>query len=251
MDNLDYVRLDVGHYLYTCHSNTLKKYPDSFLAKLVSPEFDKRKTNQEYIIVDRDGKHFGTILNYLRDQDSLDLSNFSDVEIGQISREADFYGLTQLKEFCDDWIETNSHINLKDRGISRRLELIFGYEAMISVLELTKKPTLVLNVDEFFGLNFFDSMELIVAFCSRNKIPVYGFKKMEEEKLSNRDMNLQSIMTIFEQGPKIRRKFDISKFDDQKKLFKSMLNFMISVDEVEGPLKPQTQGLPDTSMILG
>jgi hypothetical protein len=71
---LDYVRFDVGHYLHVCHRNTIEKYPNSSLINYIKPEFDKRKSEADYIIMDRDGKHFGTILNFMRDSRSVHLA---------------------------------------------------------------------------------------------------------------------------------------------------------------------------------
>lgn len=238
MSNLDYVRLDVGHYLFTCHANTLRKFPNSVLAKLISQGFDNRKSNQDYIVIDRDGKNFGLILNYLRDPRSLNMKSFNEIELGELSREADFYGLTELVDLCDVWIlhlqEDNAdHVKLTDESISHhRLEIIFGYESMVSVLKVVKKPTLVLNLDQFLELKFTDSIEMLVSYCSTNKIPIYGFKKSNGDSLNFKEVNLSQTMTLFEPDVKISHKFEITVYDDRVKLFNTMLEFMLTMTKV-------------------
>lgn len=100
---MDYVRLDVGGQLFTTSKQTLNRYPDTFLATLVSPEHDKRETELDFIPIDRDGKHFGAVLTFLRD--SLDLSDWSSTDLTELAGEADFYGLTELKSRIDTQLE--------------------------------------------------------------------------------------------------------------------------------------------------
>lgn len=98
-----YVRLDVGGQVYTTSKQTLTRFEDTFLAKLILPENDHRKSEYDYIAIDRDGKHFGAILEYLRD--SLNLIGWTEDDLNELGKEADFYGLTGLEQMIEDKIK--------------------------------------------------------------------------------------------------------------------------------------------------
>lgn len=195
--DLNYVRFDVGHYLYCCHRTTIEKFQHSVLAKYISPEFDKRKSGLEYIVVDRDGKHFGTILNFMRDPSSLNLDDWSENDITDLMREADFYCLIELMELCDKELELR-RAN-KDQEHSKnmtcgaeivpsngKMEVVFGYSNLKTILESTQKRTFVIS---YRSMRFFhiDSWieELVTKICDHNKFNVYCLADRGDKVLSS------------------------------------------------------------------
>lgn len=61
------VNLNVGGTKFTTTLSTLTKTPNSMLAAMFSGRFAATTDEKNRFFIDRDGKHFGTILNYLRD----------------------------------------------------------------------------------------------------------------------------------------------------------------------------------------
>lgn len=191
-NNLNYIRFDVGHHLYTCHKNTiLAGGQDSILAKLIAPEFDKRNSNLDYIIIDRDGKHFGTILNYLRDSRSLNLSAYSDIELDELTREVDYYCILDLLTLCENESIDRIAMKCKEIDINNRttivsekskLEIIYGDSTMIRLMSASIRKVIVISyksLRRFHIDSWFE--ELIRLFCDFSKNVVYGFSALQGE----------------------------------------------------------------------
>lgn len=60
------VKLDVGGVLFTTSVHTLRKYPDSLLALLFSAQHKLNRNDSDYVFLDRNGKIFGYVLDWLR-----------------------------------------------------------------------------------------------------------------------------------------------------------------------------------------
>ncbi|VDK54912.1 unnamed protein product [Anisakis simplex] len=61
-----YVKLNVGGALYSTTISTLVKH-QSMLQAMFSGRMEVLTDNEGWVLIDRCGKHFGTILNFLRD----------------------------------------------------------------------------------------------------------------------------------------------------------------------------------------
>jgi len=197
--SLNYIRFDVGHYLYVCHRNTLQKFQNSVLAKYVSPDFDKRKSGSEYIVIDRDGKHFGSILNFMRDQSSLDLKQWNNNDLTDLMREADFYCLTELVELCEHEFEQRDILKRKQKMIDKdcvikeqqynippncRIEIILGLQVGRELLSLTKKPTIVISHQNVRKYHIDSWIEELVRLCDHDKFNVYSFADRSQSDIS-------------------------------------------------------------------
>lgn len=66
--NFHVVQLNVGGHLYTTTLSTLRKHSDSKLAELFSGPPKLRADTQGRYFIDRDGSHFGAILEFLRSE---------------------------------------------------------------------------------------------------------------------------------------------------------------------------------------
>ncbi|XP_056177436.1 FH protein interacting protein FIP2 isoform X3 [Syzygium oleosum] len=94
------VRLSIGGKKFSTTVDTLtQREPDSMLAAMFSGRHvvcqDAEKTNfcQGFVFVDRDGKHFRHILNWLRDGV---IPTLSDSDYSELLREAEYYQLLGL-----------------------------------------------------------------------------------------------------------------------------------------------------------
>ncbi|XP_036381194.1 BTB/POZ domain-containing protein KCTD21-like isoform X2 [Megalops cyprinoides] len=92
----DLVTLNVGGKVYTTSRSTLTRFPDSMLGTMFSTAIPVKKDSQGHYFIDRDGKTFRHILNFLRTS-HLDLpDNYKEIKL--LKREADFYQIEPLIE---------------------------------------------------------------------------------------------------------------------------------------------------------
>ncbi|XP_032510062.1 BTB/POZ domain-containing adapter for CUL3-mediated RhoA degradation protein 3 isoform X7 [Phocoena sinus] len=92
-----YVKLNVGGALYYTTMQTLTKQ-DTMLKAMFSGRMEVLTDSEGWILIDRCGKHFGTILNYLRDG-AVPLPE-SRREIEELLAEAKYYLVQGLVEEC-------------------------------------------------------------------------------------------------------------------------------------------------------
>jgi len=201
--NLNYVRFDVGHYLFVCHKSTILRFENSALAKYVSPQFDKRKSEFEYIVIDRDGKHFGSILNFMRDTSSLDLDGWNERDVVDLMREADFYCLEELVELCERQLELRENKERSEELVAKsftipaqnKLEIVFGLDILMELLASCSKPTIVISYKSMRKFHIDTWIEDIVKLCNHSKYQVYCFADKGDEIC---DMALKNfIMSLY------------------------------------------------------
>jgi hypothetical protein len=90
----DPVSLNVGGEIYTTTLDTLTRYQDSMLGAMFTGQISTLRDKQGNVFIDRDGKVFRYILNFLRSS-SLDLpEGFSEMRL--LRREADFFQIRPL-----------------------------------------------------------------------------------------------------------------------------------------------------------
>ncbi|KAK6185552.1 hypothetical protein SNE40_007759 [Patella caerulea] len=86
------VHIDVGGVIYTSSLETLTRYPESRLARMFNGSIPiVLDSLKQHYFIDRDGKMFRYILNYLRSQRLLLPSNFE--EFDQLLEESRFYDI--------------------------------------------------------------------------------------------------------------------------------------------------------------
>jgi len=92
----DIVNLNVGGVKYSTTRSTLCKYPDSMLGAMFSQNMPSNVDKDGYYFIDRNGKIFEYILQYLR-SDELSLpKEFKDFDL--LKREMDFFQIKPLIE---------------------------------------------------------------------------------------------------------------------------------------------------------
>lgn len=92
-----YVQLNVGGSLYYTTVRALTRH-DTMLKAMFSGRMEVLTDKEGWILIDRCGKHFGTILNYLRD-DTIILPQ-SRQEIKELMAEAKYYLIQGLVNMC-------------------------------------------------------------------------------------------------------------------------------------------------------
>lgn len=85
------IDLNVGGYLFTTSLSTLTKYEDSMLAVMFSGRHEIVRDQNDRYFIDRDGKHFRHILNFIRSND-LPPEN----ETLDVLKEAEFFCISNL-----------------------------------------------------------------------------------------------------------------------------------------------------------
>ncbi|KAM6459958.1 BTB/POZ domain-containing adapter for CUL3-mediated RhoA degradation protein 2 isoform 1-T2 [Liasis olivaceus] len=92
-----YVRLNVGGSLYYTTVQVLTRH-DTMLKAMFSGRMEVLSDKEGWILIDRCGKHFGTILNYLRDNTVILPKNRQ--EIKELMAEARYYLIQGLVDLC-------------------------------------------------------------------------------------------------------------------------------------------------------
>jgi hypothetical protein len=89
------VVLDIGGYRYTTSVQTLRRLPGTFFDAYFSGRYTMDRSKDGSIFIDRDGKHFGQVLEYLRDGVvSVAEKDASELDVGELrwlKREFGFY----------------------------------------------------------------------------------------------------------------------------------------------------------------
>ena len=94
--------MNVGGQKFITSLTTLQKEPDSMLGIMFSGRHKIIKQEDGSVFIDRDGTHFGIILNFLRGNiKSLDQLPDDKLTLSDISVEAEFYQLTKLIEIIN------------------------------------------------------------------------------------------------------------------------------------------------------
>ena len=92
------VKLDVGGNLFTTTSATLTRFPDTMIGAIFSGRHALIKDEAGVYFIDRDGRHFHYILNFLRSPETFDRSvlKWSTILAAELKNEAEYYGLKDL-----------------------------------------------------------------------------------------------------------------------------------------------------------
>jgi hypothetical protein len=109
------LKLDVGGCKFSTTRETLLRFPDSLLGQMFSGRHKVKIHEGGRVLIDRDGTHFGTILNFLRDPEKYKIKIKDKVQLEEFKVELEYYGLlTAYFGNIDfsvpqnlDWIDNN------------------------------------------------------------------------------------------------------------------------------------------------
>lgn len=87
------IKLDVGGTRFTTTMTTLQRFPESMLGAMFSGRHALVLDEEGYFFIDRDGKHFRHILNFLRDPENYHNMKFEDSVVKELKVEVNYYGL--------------------------------------------------------------------------------------------------------------------------------------------------------------
>lgn len=108
--NQRYVKLNIGGRLFSTSLDTLTKQ-DNMLRAMFSGRLDVSTDSDGYILIDRCGRHFEFLLNFLRDDDPMyaqvALQDKSELELFEILKEAKFYCIQPLVAMLEQKIMLN------------------------------------------------------------------------------------------------------------------------------------------------
>lgn len=108
-----------------------------------------------YILIDRCGKHFELVLNYLRDEDTqgvlLNLDDKSDLELYEILKEAKFYCVQSLVSLVEQKILNNKQMSTPEPYYgSSVVSMITSKIDLIKILTSTDKVSLFIYIGGVF-----------------------------------------------------------------------------------------------------
>ena len=111
------VKIDVGGRIFKTSLKTLRREPESFLASMFSNKFDLQKEDDGSFFIDRDGTCFQHILEYLRDGkvSKIIIEKYE----SQMQKEAEFYGLSGLKEQIQNYNHVKLNVGGRDFVVTR------------------------------------------------------------------------------------------------------------------------------------
>jgi hypothetical protein len=89
------VKLDVGGVRYTTSLKTLRRFPDTMIGCMFSGRHALPVGEDGYFFIDRDGKHFQNILNFLRSPEGYKVE-VKGKDVGELRRECSFYGIDEV-----------------------------------------------------------------------------------------------------------------------------------------------------------
>lgn len=137
--NSDYCKLNVGGTLHYTTISTLTKM-DSMLRAMFSGRMDVFKDHEGWILIDRCGKHFSKILNFLRDG-SVPLPD-NHQELQELLIEAKYYLIQGLIDVCEAALKKYTECKFTEPVCS--VLLIRSKTEEVQLLSLTRIPAVKL-----------------------------------------------------------------------------------------------------------
>ncbi|KAM4743209.1 BTB/POZ domain-containing protein KCTD14 [Anableps anableps] len=107
------VQLNVGGHLFSTTLSTLRRHPDSKVADLISGHPKVRTDAQGRFFIDRDGAHFGAVLEFLRSE-KLPTEN-----IREVYKEAVHYNINPLIKRLEEMPELFGELVGRQQFLSR------------------------------------------------------------------------------------------------------------------------------------
>ncbi|GAA50947.1 BTB/POZ domain-containing adapter for CUL3-mediated RhoA degradation protein [Clonorchis sinensis] len=139
-----YVKLNVGGTLFYTTIGTLLR-GNTMLNAMFSGRMEVKTDDEGWVLIDRSGKHFGTILNYMRDG-SVPLPE-TRREMEELLAEARYFCVDGLRQACEDALARM----VVDEDIQNRATIVIVKcpNAAKSLLSSTKKPVVKLTMNRY------------------------------------------------------------------------------------------------------
>uniref|UniRef100_A0A914ULV6 BTB domain-containing protein n=1 Tax=Plectus sambesii TaxID=2011161 RepID=A0A914ULV6_9BILA len=111
-----YVKINVGGSLHYTTISTLTKH-DSMLRAMFSGRMEVLTDHEGWVLIDRGGKHFPAILNFLRDG-TIALPDCRQ-EVCEILAESKYYCIQGLADLCQAWVDAAKKDDVEPVGVCR------------------------------------------------------------------------------------------------------------------------------------
>ncbi|AWO99453.1 putative BTB/POZ domain-containing protein KCTD14 [Scophthalmus maximus] len=121
------VQLNVGGHLFSTSLSALRKHPDSRLAELFSGQPKLRADAEGRYFLDRDGSHFGAVLEFLRSE-SLPTES-----VREVHREAVYYNIKPLIKHLEETPQMFGELVGRQQFLSRVPHYRENIEVLIRV----------------------------------------------------------------------------------------------------------------------
>jgi len=135
----DMVKLNVGGEVFHTTWDTLTKGSDSMLNRMFSGQIPLHQDEHKCVFIDRDGKYFQKVLNYLRNG-SIEVPK-SKAKCCDLLKEAEFYQLQGLSEVLKEAL-------LEEQGTPLRLSRITKVGKQITVIKTESEKDTILKTSE-------------------------------------------------------------------------------------------------------
>ncbi|XP_015787118.1 BTB/POZ domain-containing adapter for CUL3-mediated RhoA degradation protein 3 [Tetranychus urticae] len=166
-----YIKLNVGGSLFQTTIGTLTK-ADSMLRAMFSGRLGIHTDSEGWVLIDRSGKQFGTILNFLRDG-SVPLPDNAR-EIQELLAEAKYYLIQELIDSCESMLARSKESNRTEPIC--RVPLITSSKEEAMLINNSTKPVVKLLINRHNNKysytstsddNFLKNLELFDKLCLR------------------------------------------------------------------------------------
>uniref|UniRef100_A0A6G1SDV6 Potassium channel tetramerisation-type BTB domain-containing protein n=1 Tax=Aceria tosichella TaxID=561515 RepID=A0A6G1SDV6_9ACAR len=177
-----FVQFDVGERIFLCPLKTIKKYPDSTLAKCIKHSSSDAKG--AIIPLECDPKYFQCILDFMRDGELAKINSMTNYETRQLYKEAKFLCLDDLVILCEGIIAECRTVYKSSPAV------IYSKRELNELLEKTKssgKFLILMNADiisrEHIKLvNDLSDRKKIQPVCCHGKVTAYSSELYEAGK---------------------------------------------------------------------
>ncbi|KAL5105595.1 Adenosylhomocysteinase B [Taenia crassiceps] len=141
----NYVKINVGGSLFYTTISTLTR-EDSMLKALFSGRMDVKTDDDGWVLLDRSGKHFHLILNYLRDG-SVPLPD-SRQDLEELLIETRFYCLEGLRRMCEEKLE-KLVAETQEKPNAASIYIVKYPKVTKAIFASTKKPVVKLTMNRY------------------------------------------------------------------------------------------------------
>lgn len=158
-----YVKLNVGNHLFLTSFDTLTKEDTMFkamfsgrmevvqdsegiqLSTLENQPENFFSISTGWVLIDRDGKHFNLILNYLRDG-TINLPECTQA-LNELLHEAKFYCIESLIELVEQQLRTRSRKNAGDTDACCKVIMLTSAKELPNIVTTVRKPIVKLAIN--------------------------------------------------------------------------------------------------------
>lgn len=221
MDNAP-VHIDVGGCIYTSSLETLTKFSESKLSKMFNGTIPiVLDTLKQHYFIDRDGKSFRHILNYMRTNILTLPDNFDD--FNTLLNEAKYYELNDMIKQLEDIIDSKKRLGLCKDAFKKSWNSLDGID--LSQMSKAKQTALILrsafkgsrfsNINDKSILNNSDPNQ---SKTSSSSMDDDSTNKSTDEEIQNQCEDVMNLEISPKEKNKSFKMIIVNSIDEPKKL---------------------------------